>query len=115
MTVSVQSMRLRFGEFSELDDGPIQFAIDEAARQVDNSWMSADIIPAISYLAAHYLAVASSSADVGGRAITSESIGQISVSYAVGQAGSTTELKSTTYGERFLSLMRRNHPAVAII
>jgi len=116
MTITAQSIKLRFPEFAELDDSVVQFAVDEAAQGVDDSWIETDKALAQSYLAAHFLAVSESSSDVGGRTITSESIGIISASYGAvsGNTGSST-LVETTYGKRYLSYARRSNPPVAIV
>ena len=115
MTVTAQSMKLLFSEFEDTEDHVIQFALDRAARLVDDTWNETDAVLAQSFLAAHYLAIQQSSADVGGRIITSESIGIISTSYgsATGGAASDVPMKATSYGQEYLSLLRRNRPCVA--
>ncbi len=117
MTISVSSFKMRFPEFEASDDSAIQFALDEASSFVDDTWITNDAVLAQMYLAAHSIAVSEASADVGGRTIVSESIGIISASYGTAQTSSSdgSALKRTSYGERYLSLLRRNHPPVAII
>jgi hypothetical protein len=107
------SIKVRFPEFALVTDAAVEFAIEEAGLLIDDTWIEGDGALAWSLLTAHLLAAAQATSDVGGRIITSESIGRISVSYA---AGSVTEIsstiRSTIYGDRFLSLARRNHPPI---
>jgi len=107
------SIKTRFPEFETVADASIVFAIAEAARDVDQSWAEGDQIAAVSLLTAHYLAVAGASAGVDGRAVVSETIGPISVTYAQVAAAAaagkaTSQLETTSYGKRYQSLLRKN-------
>ena len=114
----VNSMRTRFPEFSSVSESTIGFAIEEAAKSVDETWLEQDQITAISLLAAHLISEAAATSGTDGRIVQSESIGPISVSYAQplirGAASglSLSSLNSTTYGKRFASMLRKNFPPV---
>jgi len=105
------SIKTRFPEFETVADSAVGFAITEAARNVDQSWVEADQIRAVSLLTAHYLAVGGASAGVDGRAVVSETIGPISVTYAQVQAAAgkaSSQLETTAYGRLYQSLLRKN-------
>jgi hypothetical protein len=116
--------KARFPEFEAVADAVIAFALEEAGISVDDSWIERDYVIAIYYLTAHILASSGKlSGDAAGAAVqgpvTSESLGDASVSYAdkskvVGAEGLAAELASTTYGQRYLGLRRRNFPPVAV-
>lgn len=107
------SIKTRFPEFTGIADAVIMFAIEEAARRVDDTWEDSDRIAAVSWLSTHYLALAGASAGVDGREVVSETIGPISVTYAqvasAAASGSNSGSYATTaYGKAFQSLMRGN-------
>src|SRR5262245_8938607 len=107
----VTSIKTRFPEFTTTPDTVIGFAIEAAANNVDDTWPESDQIAAVSYLAAHYLAVGGASAGVDGRDVISESIGPISVTYAQVASVSATggsQLGSTAYGKAYQTMLRRN-------
>jgi Protein of unknown function (DUF4054) len=105
------SIKTRFPEFESTADSVVMFAIEEAARNVDDSWPEGDRLAAVSILAAHYLAVGGASAGVDGREVVSESIGPISVTYAqvsAATASGGSQFGSTSYGKSYQSMVRRN-------
>lgn len=105
------SIKTRFPEFTATANAVIAFAIEEAARSVDDSWADGDQLTAVSLLTAHMLSVAASSAGTNGRDVVSETIGPISVTYAqMAQATekSSSNLEATAYGKRFKRLLRSN-------
>jgi Protein of unknown function (DUF4054) len=108
----VTSIKTRYPEFETVPDALVAFAIEEAARMVDETWLERDRIPALSAAAAHYMAVAGASAGVDGREVVSETIGPISVTYAgiaAAAAASPSSFVSSAYGKTFSALLRRNH------
>jgi hypothetical protein len=108
---TVGAFKAQFPEYAGLTDAVVNAAISEAARRVDDSWTSGDFPLAIVYLAAHFLA---SYADaVGGGAIQSESFGPISVSYA--NTSSTDGLAGTSYGLRYLDLLKLNQTGPLVV
>lgn len=121
---TVDQFTERFPIFEDRDEDQIQICIDEASRSVDDGWVEADYQPAILYLAAHLLVTdfSQTGEQVGGTtgqgAVTSESFGGMSISYATEQANSLTssaEFGSTSYGRRYLTLLRNNNPPIVVI
>jgi len=121
---TVEQFQTRFPVFSEADEAQIQTLLTEASASVDESWAEADFQPAIMYLAAHLLATDSSQEgdDVGAGGdgtIASESFNGMSVSYVrpngVSGGAFTSEYGGTSYGRRYLNLLKRNKPAVVAI
>lgn len=107
---TVQDVRSRFANLAsttKYPDALIQSLIDEAARQVDTSWIEADFQTAVLYLVAH-LASVEKQYGSGGAELASESVGGI---FSVSYRETKTELESTVYGKRFLALLKRNKPA----
>ena len=105
--VTPADIKLRFPEFTLIDDARIQLFIDDAILCVNSKCHNADIT--IAYLTAHYLSLAtntdSGNANSVGQ-VASESVGDVSVSYGI--SSSTNDgndyFKSTQYGQRYLTL-----------
>jgi hypothetical protein len=117
--INVIAFKSMFPQFEDVDDGVVQTALDEAALFVGDDWSSQEAQAATFYLAAHFLTTAQATSGTEGRLVTSEHIGQISVSYAsaVGSGSSTSypSLSNSSYGLMFLALMRRNSPGIAVV
>lgn len=114
------SMKLKFPEFQSQADATLEFAIEEATRMVDDTWLEKDQTLALMYYAAHVMEVTIARAEsgAGGQLIKSETIGRMSISYGNAsdqKTASFEDLTSTLYGTRFLDLLKLNHPAVAIV
>jgi hypothetical protein len=112
--------RKRFSEFKE-DDGSISLAIADAALIVDadDSWRPEDRATAKIYLAAHLLQMGRISAsryESGGQnvgAVKTIRVEDRMISYdtqgsKTAQAVSSSGLAQTIYGQRYLSMLRRN-------
>lgn len=118
--LNVVAFKSMFPGLATADDATLQAALDEAALYVDETW-GADMVAATFYLGAHFVSVAQTMASTGGQLVTSERIGQISVSYAAlsspasSKTGGYPSLSATPYGLMFLSLMRRNSAGIAIV
>lgn len=117
--VTAQTMKIKFPEFADEDDVRIEFAIEEAARNVDDTWLAKDKNLAWMYMAAHYLSVSINNATVvNNKQVASERIGEISVTYATTPAPSPkdpTDLSSTSYGQRYRELSKLNFPPIMVI
>lgn len=117
--ITAANMKLKFPEFANQDDATIEFAIEEAARNVDDTWLAKDKVLAWMYMAAHYLSVSITNATVvNNKQVTSERIGEISISYAQPQASvlkDPTDLTTTAYGMRYRELSKLNFPPVMVI
>lgn len=114
----------RFPIFEDADEDTIAAFIQEASGHVDTGWRDVDYKPAIMYLAAHLYATdnseAGSEVEIGPSqgAVASESFGPMSVSYASNNSGSLSsseEFGTTSYGRRFLALLRLNQPPVVVV
>lgn len=124
---TVADFKTRFPEFSDTPEATISAVLDEAVGDVGPTWIERDRTPGVLHLAAHLLAVSGPSvpgAGGGGAAVTGaikkRTVGDTSTEFA-GVSGSATTggmldfYRSTAYGVRYLSLMRRNFPAVAVV
>lgn len=127
---TIEQFRTKFPTFSGVPDPTIGAALGEASASVDQSWIEADYQPAILYLAAHILTVdgalfdALGSGAVGGviaaGQVAEAKVGDVQVKLAgpaggSSGAGGASGLRSTGYGLRYLDLLRRNQPAVALV
>lgn len=121
MAVTVELFRSRFPEFadsSEYSGDRIQIFLDDAADDFmggdENRW-GGDYDKAQAYLGAHLLAMgtATEAGDVSAKegVVISKSAGGVSVTKSVmvkDVSDTTAFLKSTAYGQRFLTYRRNN-------
>lgn len=124
MTVTIPtatSIKMRFREFADVDDMVIEFAIEEARLEVNDSW-TANYNIAIVYLVAHYVAasLATSGGGVSSGEIASESIGRLSITYKTTQQATTVaavpdDKASTPYGRRYLEILGANFSGPLIV
>ena len=124
MTVPTSmNMKFKFPAFRNMDDGEIEFAIEEATVALGTEsgtpggWIDdANLTLATMYYAAHLLQVALMRATSGtGQIISSESVPDMSVTYAVPDQTKPIDFTMTIYGERFLGLVKKNFPAVLTV
>jgi Protein of unknown function (DUF4054) len=117
MTVSSQAIKLKFPEFTDVDDAAVQFAVEEAAFFVGAVSIPKGGDLAQMYLAAHLIAMGRLSAGTDGLAISSETIGRISIGYRTSgaQAGAIGDLQTTTYGKRYLQILMMNQKSFHVI
>lgn len=94
----------RFPNFSDATQAQIEAIITEATSTVDESWRVEDQKKAIMYLVAHMLQIEAE--QIEGGAISSESFGPISVTYA--RNTNESSIGSTVYGRYWLALARLN-------
>lgn len=127
-TPTVDEFRVKFSTFSGVGPATITAALEEASASVDQSWIEADYQPAILYLAAHIMAADGVLFDGLGAAGGMIAAGQVSeakvgdamvklggASGGSGGCGSASGYASTPYGQRYLQLLRRNQPAIALV
>src|SRR5215472_18494659 len=108
--ITAASVKMRFPAFVSADDSQVEFAIEEAQRMVDSTWLPEDQPLAMLYLTAHYLAVDAMTSESGtGQIVQSERIGALSTTFAsVKLPPDACELETTIYGRRFLDILNRN-------
>jgi hypothetical protein len=142
-TVTVEDFRARYPEFNQTtSDARVELVLEEASLEVNDDWIEIYQRPAILALTAHLLASEGAlyrndpgsvgGGVTGGQSVTGpvmrKSIGPLSIMYArpksevsgssssfASKDGSDSYLGSTPYGARYLELMTRSFPAVAII
>jgi hypothetical protein len=112
---SAANFRLRFPEFTNESDAEIEFAIEEAARQVDDTWTVGDQANAVLYLSGHYVMVSIARRESAtGQRVTRESLGDMSWSFE-NTRPAADDLESTQYGQRYRALLRRNFSGGLIV
>lgn len=112
-------LRARFHSFVGTSDVAIEGALLEAGAKVGEMWSDADRRLATLLYAAHLLTL-----DGFGCGAESEAAAAGASGFKVMRSGSltlerfdapTSNLRSTTYGQRFSDLVRINFPAVAVV
>ena len=112
---TVDDLQARFPVFATADEYVLSFLIDEAAGQIDDSWLEKDYARAIMYLAAHLYVTEQGAAATRPGTIQSESFGPISRTFAVDSSRSDESLRKTEYGRRYADLRKKNFPGVVVV
>lgn len=123
MTVpSAINFKFKFPEFVSVPDPSIEFALEEAGincgETSGDNWLDEDTHTLACYLyAAHLLQSAIQRARSGtGQILQSESIGELSKSYAVQSGGvAGGDFNTTMYGVRYKRLLTANFPTVTLV
>ena len=109
---TVTSMRLKFPPIASASDSDIAFAIRGGINDGKVSWLANGCAGFRSYLAAHYLMLAISTAESAtGEQTVAETIGRISIRFNARpqpSEGDPGDFVSTPYGVRVLELCRLN-------
>lgn len=120
-----ETLKARFPAFATVDDAVVSQAITEAMRSVDQTWTEGDYTLAIMLRAAHILtldgfgdAAEAKAAASGASGYKTMKSGALTLErFAPGEQGGNNGslLASTSYGRRFLDLLRLNRggPRVA--
>ncbi len=122
---SVADFQSRFPRFAATGPVAVQSALDEGARSVDETWTEGDFAMGRMLYAAHVLTLegfgegAESQAMAQGMGVySSMTSGSLSLTRAGGSSsgggGMASGFGSTSYGLRFLALLRRNFAGVAV-
>lgn len=107
MAVTPGTLKAKFTELATASAAELQIWIDEAELNVCRDAWGDRADDGVSYLAAHlYTGFGPNSGAGSSGPATSKRVDQISVSYAVGTRFTESELGSTKYGRRFLTLLR---------
>ena len=111
------SMKLKFPEFVPQTDTTIEFAIEEALLSVDDTWIPEFMTVAVMYLAAHHVMVAIARAESGtGQRLKSESMDGMSKTYDNDTPRpDPADYTTTSYGSRYLEMLRSNVPGILMI
>ncbi|QIG74961.1 DUF4054 domain-containing structural protein [Rhizobium phage RHph_I65] len=130
-TPTPAEFKARYPEFEPVDDALVSLVTPEASRYVDDGWEQTDQKPAIMLMIAHLLSMDGYPARVtnpggwngqtAGREMTSRRVGDVQTTYAQrstaggNSSAFSSDLLSTLYGRRFLSLMRLNAPTIGVV
>jgi hypothetical protein len=114
------SIKNRFPVFASVPDNVVEFAIEEASLVVDGSWGTAtEQLLAISYVVAHFLMVGIQRMESGdGQIVTSERIGEMSITYLqqpIPSSKDPVDWFTTPFGTRYMAILMRNIPAIAVV
>jgi hypothetical protein len=118
-------LKARHPAFNSVLDATVTAALTEAARMVDESWTEGDFKAARMYYAAHLMVLDglgdSKEAKISGlvlSGLTSIKIANLSVGFGKAKDGKSKTLPTlmtTSYGQRFVDLLRLNKPAVVVV
>lgn len=134
-TPTATAFKARYPEFDPVSDARVGVFIGEALSGVDNGWIESDYQPAVMALAAHKLVLegeparsADPSATVDaaniGRKIKRRKVGDVETEFEGSElsssnsdkgSGYTLSLSKTTYGQRYLQLLKLNAPTIRVV
>lgn len=118
-TPTATDMKERFPAFAAVGEKPVEAALREGERQVDESWPADDRVTAVLLYAAHVLTLdglgTSTEAQLAG--FRRLKIGSLELESATAaSAASASSLLATSYGRRFVDLIRRvRGPAILVV
>lgn len=114
---TVADIKTHFPQFAAVSDAVIQYDIDLTTSVVDESWFETDYTRARELLTAHYLTLdgqgTSTDAEMAGQGLSgvtrlkSASL-DVSFSASAADTNSGSEYDTTSFGRRFLTLLRKN-------
>lgn len=105
MSVTTQDLKKIAPELESESASRLQFFIDFAILNVNKSYFGDKTTTAVTLLAAHFLSMANRGG--AGGSVTSESVGDLSRSYAVPSGKvSESELATTAYGQMFMTILK---------
>lgn len=121
-TPTPAEFKTRFPVFTDREDAFVSMLLIEAGTYVGSDWRAQDQKIATMYMAAHLIATDNSDedgeVDTGLEEIASESFGVLSIGYrakAEALHSNLSGFNSTSYGRRYLGLLRRNKPAIMVV
>lgn len=110
------SFQARFPAFADVDDNIIEDALDRARRVVDSTWLADDRQEAESLHAAHELTMdgLGETREVQLQGFDSLKLGSLSLSLKDNKhiGPNSSGYAETSFGRRFLSILKRNKPGV---
>jgi hypothetical protein len=121
------TFKARYPEFTAVSDVLVQLVLDEAIAQVGDTWLERDRARAQMLLAAHMLTMegeparTNTGSGVGlSGAVKRRKVGDVETEFAgLGGGGSggsvATGYAATIYGQQYLTLLRQNFPAIAVV
>ena len=110
----------RFPGFGGVDPARLAVAIAEAQTRVDQTWLPGDYPIAIMLLAAHNLTLdglgtGAEAASAAAGTLGFQALRSGPLELQRGSRDGSSGLAETTYGRRFLALLKVNQPAVAAV
>jgi hypothetical protein len=98
--------------FAAVADATVDAKIAEASLSVDTSWIEADYQSAMMLLAAHNMTMDGLGTSTEGSLLGFKSLTVGPLSLTMQDSGARGSIGSTSYGQRYLKLLRRSHPPV---
>jgi len=110
VAATATQLKARFAEFASVDDSLVSEWLGVAARQMNPDRWGGKYNDGQMWLTAHLMKagkIGTESSPAASRGpVTSESVGNVSRSYAVDASSGGTSLASTFYGQQYLELKR---------
>lgn len=109
-------LKARYPAFASVADAYVDAIILEASGRVDSTWREADYQPAIMALAGHTMTVEGVGDDVSAqlKGFKRLKVGPLELERDLSLGKITSDLQTTVYGQRYLTLLRLNKPGVAV-
>ena len=109
MNEVLKEFRMRFPEFETITDDVVVFFCSDAAQELSAKKWGKFYLRGLTNLTAHLLAIHKRiivNGDGANYPVTSESAGELSVSYGSTVTAQTAQYELTCYGQEFLRLRR---------
>lgn len=108
-------LQTRFPRFSSVDAGVVQTALDEAARMVDDTWLEGDRTMGLFLYACHVMTLDGFGEGASVEDFQSMTSGSLTLTRFPREPGASGDtLLTTSYGKRFIELLKRNKPGVVV-
>lgn len=114
---TVEEFKNRFRSFDAVEDNLYNLIIEEAKRNVGTTWDEKDYTMALMLYVAHLLTLDGFGTSNEAKTIGFQSIrsGSLSLTRATGKAADAGSLYATSFGARYMALLRTNFPAVLVV
>ncbi|WP_082519831.1 DUF4054 domain-containing protein [Rhizobium sp. Root1220] len=123
---NAQTFKARYPEFASVSSTLINMVLADAVDMVGESWYQRDRLKAQLLWTAHTLTMegepgrsSTGQGTAGTGVVKRRKVGDVETEFATpggsSGGGSASGYASTTYGQQFMALMRRNFPAVAVV
>jgi hypothetical protein len=110
VAITVQDIRTQLPEFAALDGEQIELALAKAGRRINTTQWGSKADDAMVCLTGHLLALSCKQGEGPVGPVTSEKVGDVSVTYLVPESFKRSALASTQYGRCYLELLATIFP-----
>lgn len=111
MAITVTDIKTQLPEFAALTTDQIQLALDKAGRRINPTQWGSKADDATVCLVGHMLALRCKQGSGPSGPVSSETVGDVSVTYEIPEAFTKSAMASTSYGRCYLELLATIMPS----